>query len=390
MRRRGKGIRATLAGAVIASLTVVLPAQTAAAEPGGAPDAGPHCKPSIRILESLPGEDPYPNPWLHRTQVNDIGPAGLSVGVSHDLPAYWIGTKAFAVPLPPGTTGGRVQAVNRSGLMVGTLTTPVWTDTLAFSYRPGARSVTLLPGGHTASDVNDRGHIVGTRFDDDPGVTTGLEWAGGRIHRKLFVPPGYRLDYVTGINNAGQVIGSGFGPSVTDDNSPTSPGLLWSAGVDARPIALKPLGSLDHQYRPQDIDNSGRIVGTYVSVQEQWLDRPAVWVAPYGPASHPPRLPIAHNGTLEGISPSTNVSVGIGSQFLYPWPPPQDSPLVRAQYWTGEGPMRALPALAPNAFTTAYTVTDDDRVGGAAEDAGGDTHPVIWTCARKQAFIPAG
>lgn len=55
MRRRGKGIRATLAGAVIASLTVVLPAQTAAAEPGGAPDTGPHCKPSIRILESLPG-----------------------------------------------------------------------------------------------------------------------------------------------------------------------------------------------------------------------------------------------------------------------------------------------------------------------------------------------
>ncbi|MFJ6479362.1 MULTISPECIES: hypothetical protein [unclassified Streptomyces] len=390
MHTGNRSIRTTLAGVMLATLTVALPAHTAAAEPGGTPDAGPHCKPSLRILESLPGEDPYPNPWLHRTQVNDIGPAGLSVGVSHDLPAYWIGTKVFAVPLPAGTTGGRVEAVNRSGLMAGTLTTPDWTRTLAFSYRPGARTVTLLPGGHTASDVNDRGHIVGTRWDDDPGVTTGLEWAAGRIHRKLFVPPGYRLDYVTGINNAGQVIGSGFGPSGIDDNQPTSPGLLWSAAVDARPVALTPLGSLDHQYRPQKIDNSGRIVGTYVSPQEQWLNLPTVWVAPYGPATHAPRLPTAHNGTLEGISPSTNVSVGIGSQFLYPWPPPQDSPLVRAQYWTGEGPMRALPALVPNAFTTAYTVTDDDRVGGAAEDAGGDTHPVIWTCARKQAFIPAG
>ncbi|MCM9077929.1 hypothetical protein [Streptomyces spororaveus] len=374
---------------MLATLTVALPAHTASAESGGTPDAGPDCRPSVRILESLPGEDPYPNPWLHRTQVNDIGPAGLSVGVSHDLPAYWIGTKVFAVPLPAGATGGRVAAVNRSGLMVGTLTTATWTETLAFSYRPGARGVTLLPGGHTAADVNDRGHIVGTRYDDDPGVTTGLEWAGGRIHRKLLVPPGYRLDYVTGINNAGQVIGSGFGPSATGDDGPASPGLLWSAAVDAGPTALSPLGSLDHQYRPQDIDDSGRIAGTYLSVQEQWLNLPAVWAAPYGSVRYAPRLPAAHRGTFEGLSPNTNVSVGIASHFLYAWPPPQDHPQERAQYWTGEGPMRALPALAPNAFTTAYTVTDDDRVGGAAEDAQGDTHPVIWTCARKQAFVPA-
>ncbi|MGW6978238.1 hypothetical protein ACWGE1_02120 [Streptomyces sp. NPDC054932] len=380
----------TLAGAVLASLTLVLPAEAASADPGGAPDTGPHCRPSVRILESLPGEDPYPNPWLHRTQVNDIGSAGLSVGVSRDLPAYWIGTRVFAVPLPAGTTGGRVEAVNRSGLMVGTLTTPIWTETLAFSYRPGARRVTLLPFGHTASDVNDRGHIVGTRYDDDPGVTTGLEWAGGRIHRKLFVPPGYRLDWVTGINNAGQVIGSGFGPSAGDDGHRTSPGLLWAAGVDAGPTVLQPVGDLSHQYRPQDIDGSGRVVGTYATSSPTWQDQPAVWVAPYESVAHAPRLPAAERGTFEGISPSTNVSVGIASQFLHAWPPPPDHPQERAQYWTGEGPVRALPALAPNAFTTAYTVTDDDRVGGAAEDAAGDTHPVIWTCARKQAFVPAG
>lgn len=53
----------------------------------------------------------------------------------------------------------------------------------------------------------------------------------------------------------------------------------------------------------------------------------------------------------------------------------------------GHGPMRVLPGLAPARFTAAFAVTDDDRVGGAAQDARGQVRPVVWTCAAKQAFV---
>ncbi|MFD3806740.1 hypothetical protein ACFWSF_37110 [Streptomyces sp. NPDC058611] len=52
--------------------------------------------------------------------------------------------------------------------------------------------------------------------------------------------------------------------------------------------------------------------------------------------------------------------------------------------------MRVLPGLAPSRYTVAFAVTDDDRVGGAVQDAQGRVQPVIWTCAAKQAFVLPG
>ncbi|MDJ0381111.1 hypothetical protein [Streptomyces sp. G-G2] len=50
--------------------------------------------------------------------------------------------------------------------------------------------------------------------------------------------------------------------------------------------------------------------------------------------------------------------------------------------------MRALPRLAPTGSFAAYTVTDDDRVGGVAVDAKGVARLVIWICASKQVYPP--
>ncbi|MET9322249.1 hypothetical protein ABZX75_18960 [Streptomyces sp. NPDC003038] len=386
-RTRTIGVAVAVAGTVLASLAAAAPAHAAPEQSAGSPasGSGPGCKPSIRVLRSLPGSDTEPSPWTHRTQVNGIGPLGLSVGVSHGRPAYWLGAGVHAVPLPTGATGGSVEAVNRHGLMVGTVTTP--TGRKAFGYRPGARAVSLLPGGQTATAVNDRGHIVGTRYDADTGRTIGLEWSGGTLRRELPLPAGFHLGEVTGINEAGHVIGHGSGPSEDpEDSYGINPGLLWSADAAAAPATLQPAGGAYEYYKPQAIDDSGRIVGLHWNSRAM-EDTAIAWSAPYGSATPAPWMAGRTSGTFEDISPSTRVSVGIAHDSPYTHPPGQPPP-VQAQYWSGSGPVRALPRLAPGGFSAAYAVTDDDQVGGVAVDAGGVVRPVIWTCASRQAYVP--
>ncbi|MFF5445676.1 hypothetical protein [Streptomyces sp. NPDC012888] len=368
---------AAAAGAVLASLALAAPAHA----------AGPAaCKPAIRVLKALPGADPAePSPWIEDNQVNGIGPLGLAVGVSHGKPAYWLGTTVFPVPLPAGYTGGRVEAVNRWGLMAGTLTGPG--GSRAFAYRPWMPAVTLLPGGEQAADVNDKGRIVGQRHQ--PGVgAIGVEWSGGAVRRELALPPGFRLEGVTGINDAGQIVGHGDGPSPDpEDPYGISPGLLWPAEAGSLPTQLKPLGGNYESYRPEAVDSAGRVVGVFWNSRAM-VDHATRWTPPYEDAHSVAHLAGRTSGSFEDISPTTNVSVGTASDSLYEYPPDEPPP-VQAQYWPGSGPMKALPRLAPTGFSAAFTVTDKDQVGGVAVDAGGTERPVIWTCAAAQAYLPA-
>ncbi|MFF3016881.1 hypothetical protein [Streptomyces sp. NPDC057939] len=382
MGSTGRTIGAGTAGMLLAALALVSPAH---ADPGATADAAPDgaaaCRPALRVLDSLPGEGEG-NPWLHTDQVNGIGPAGLSVGVSRGKPAYWLGTAVRAVPLPAGATGGSVEAVNRLGLMVGTFSTP--TGPKAFAHRPGARAVTVLPGGQYATAVNDRGHVVGHRRDPSTGTSTGLEWSDGALRRELPVPPGFRLDEVTGINNAGRITGHGSGPTGNDEDPyDMNPGLLWSADIAAAPTLLRPVGGNYEYYRPQAIDESGRIVGHrwYTRAME---DDPLVWSAPYTEPTYAPRLAGSTSGTFEDISPRTGVAVGLATTYN----PPEDT-VVRAQYRSGNGPMRALRGLTATGYAAAHAVGDDDRVGGVALDTGNVARPVVWTCAGRQAYEPA-
>ncbi|MGW7347869.1 hypothetical protein [Streptomyces sp. NPDC054854] len=380
MGNTGRAVGAGVAGALLVSLALAAPVRADSGGTAAAPDTAASCAPALRVLKSLvgPGDG---NPWLHTDQVNGIGPLGLSVGVSHDKPAYWLGTAVHAVPLPAGATGGSVEAVNRLGLMVGTLTGPGGRK--AFGYRPGAKAVTLLPGGQYATAVNDRGHVVGHRHDPSTGTSAGLEWSGGAVRRELPVPTGFRLDEVTGINNAGQITGHGSGPTGNDEDPyDMNPGLLWSADTAAAPTLLQPVGGNYEYYRPQTIDESGRVVGHH------WYSRamqetPLLWPAPYAEPSYVPLPAGSTSGTFEDISPRTRVSVGAATTYN----PPEDT-VVRAQYWTGGGPMRVLPGLTPTGHSAAYAVGDDDRVGGVALDAAGVAHPVVWTCAGRQAYEP--
>ncbi|CAM5352743.1 hypothetical protein SAVIM338S_01238 [Streptomyces avidinii] len=375
-----------MVGSLLTAFVAAAPAHAAAA------GSAPRCAPTLQVLETLPAtDDPYPSPWVRRTQVSAIapGPSRLAVGMSGMRPVYWIGTRVFPVPLPAGSSSGRVTAVNRSGLMVGQVTTPG--GSRAFSYRHGAGAVTLLPGGDSASGVNDRGVIVGQVWDQAQNRITGLEWSAAGVRRELPPPAGYRLHALSGINNAGRATGYGQARErLPDARSWITPGMYWPSDPAAAPVVLGPADDTGDRYTTRGIDDSGRIAGYQALEAGDRNEVPVLWKSPGGPPVYAPWAPGSTGGTFEAISPNTSVAVGLASDFHYPSPPPPDAPVARAQYWPGHGPMRVLPGLAPAAFTAAFAVTDDDRVGGAAQDARGQVRPVIWTCAAKQAFVLPG
>ncbi|MFJ7591179.1 hypothetical protein ACIQZO_28150 [Streptomyces sp. NPDC097617] len=371
-----------MAGSILAGLGVAAPAQAA---PGGA--AAP-CKPSLQVLQTLPAtDDPHPSPWVRRTQVSAIAPGSsrLAVGMSGMKAAYWIGDRVYAVPVPAGSGTGRVVDVNRSGLMVGQVSTPEGSK--AFSYRHGESAITVLPGGDEASGVNDRGVIVGSLWDAALNRTIGLEWSGGRLRRELPPPAGYRFHTASGLNNAGQVSGDGQAQDpLPGSRFLVTPGLYWPAYPATAPSVLRPVDDTGDGYHTRGIDESGRIVGYRWRETGGAAEFAVLWNRPDGDPVYAPWAPGAIGGTFDAISPNTGVAVGL-AEFTYAAPRPPDSPQARAQYWTGSGPMRVLPGLAPSRFTAAFAVTDDDRVGGAALDAQNRVRPVIWTCASRQAFV---
>ncbi|MEU8685886.1 hypothetical protein [Streptomyces sp. NPDC048611] len=376
MRRRIRAAAAVCATAFLTPLLTASPAAAASVRPADGARKPADCRPALQVLASLPGSG--------GSEVKGLGPKDLAVGASRGLPAYWTGTRVHRVPLPAGFTGGTVAAVNAKGLMVGSLRGEG--KTAAFSFRAGARMVTLLPEGAHAADVNDQGLIVGDAVKS--GRLVGLVWDGARIHRRLAPPAGYSLTSVTALNNAGQIAGSG--EAVKDEES-WSAGLVWPAKSGAPAVPLQrfwPAGVPYDFWYPRDIDRAGRIVGTHDYTRLDTLT-PTQWLPPYTVETQPGLLGERTSGTFQAISPTTNVSVGtaLDSHMVGPFPP-ETAPPPQAQIWPGTGPLLALPRLSPEGASEAHAVSDDQRVGGSAADARSTPRAVIWTCALRQAYRP--
>lgn len=356
---------------IVAALTSVM---SLATQP---PAAAANCAhPKLKVLNRLDSQ-PYNN-----GAVLALGRGTISAGSSGGLPAYWIGKDPVRVPFPPGYTTGTVNTINKHGLMAGTVSSTAAGTDVAFSYRIGAARAEILPGGSYAANVNDNGDIVGGNVMVNP--YTAYVWHGGAVKRQLTVPAQYELIAVSGINNDGTIVGDGayYEPGATNE---AVVGLVWPADPNAPAFHLLPYDNSPDTgvtILPEDIDNNGRIIGQkqdYVVSEAYEM----YWDAPYtSPGTQLAGLPGYHNeGYLNATSPSSGLVVGEAPDIFH-----GNDPVGTAEIWTGTGPIRALPRLAPNQRTSANAAADNGNVGGWAADAHGTSQPVIWTCAAQQAL----
>ncbi|MEU3312339.1 hypothetical protein ACFYZT_31775 [Streptomyces sp. NPDC001591] len=367
----------TRRAAAAATAALVLAGIVTAAGPATAAST---CTPRIQVLGSL-GTGGYEVGSRQHEGVLALGAGDLTAGISGGKPVYWTGTRLHKVPMPDAALGGAVLAVNKAGLMVGTVHGP---DGYLFTYRAGDAAITRLPESDWLSDdadVNDAGHVVSRNR-----TGLGIVWKDGRKVRDLPLPadaaPGTRVDLVTGINDKGDVLGMAREDYEDPETGARLEGtypVLWPAGGGP----AQALARTANESHVQDLDESGRIVGyDWNGMGYRYL--PATWTPPYtGPAGSPGVLSTHPYGTLEAISPTTGLSVGTAK-----FHPDEQTLPDQAQLWPGTGPVLALPRLAPDRASAASSAADDGRVGGAAVNAAGTLKPVIWTCATKQAYLP--
>lgn len=381
-RTRTRAVTSAAAAAAVLAGLITAAAPAAAADPA--------CTPGITVLPSLTGGP--------AGSVRAFGPDGLAAGSSAGLPAYWTADGAVhAVPMPEGFQEGTVTAVNGKGLMAGTVrSTAQGYPRAVFTYQLGAASVQLITATSVHSggaDVNDAGRVVAM----DDGVAK--EWVNGTVVRELPVPadahPSTVISSVSGINKRGDVVGTAHTSYWDQDNdqnvSKTFP-VVWPAGD--YPTASLPVwndGDWNLGTHPTGIDDKGRVVGYEKLSYRDWQERkPAAWKRPYDALPVSPGLvPGYQHLTLDAISPTTNATVGAAMTFVDGYPNH-----IRAAYWPGTGPAKALPHPAgatPDDRSEAFAVADDDRVGGSywAWDGVG-SGAVIWTCASGQAYTPQG
>jgi VCBS repeat-containing protein/probable HAF family extracellular repeat protein len=141
----------------------------------------------------------------------DVNDAGKIVGYSYPIGAFITGPDGVGV----GTLGtGWAYAVNNSDQVTGS-TGAFDPDSHLFRYTPGVGVVDLgsLPGGETVGlDINAAGQIVGKGKAGD-GVDHAIYWddADGLVDLNHLIAPesGWFLQSATGLNDQGQIVGSG-------------------------------------------------------------------------------------------------------------------------------------------------------------------------------------
>lgn len=374
-------------GMSICASAALLTGLVTAAGPATAAGAAAKCTPKLQVLGSL---KPLTQASMPSEGVRALGKGNLSVGASVGKPAYWTGTTVHAVPLPGAQDTGELLGVAGDGLMLGRLIEsgdPTYSH--LFTYRAGDKAITRLPDGKnwdSGVGINDAGVIVGGRR----GTPLVRMWQAGAVLRDLTVPqeegPGSFIEHVGGINARGDVVATVDQDYEREDGTRTvrSFPVLWPGdGSPAKILAAVPYsGGLRYSW-VEGIASDGRVVGSdWYGPGYDW--KPWVWNPPHTePGSSPGLLRTHPYASFEGISPTTNVTVGVAR--FHP-----DSPTLpdQAVLWKGSGDVLALPRLAANKETSAAAVSDDDRVGGAAVNASGKTRAVVWTCASKQAYLP--
>lgn len=298
--------------------------------------------------------------------------AGAAVGSANGLPVYWKAGVVKKVPLPTGYTKGKVAAVNHFGLMVGTVSGPS-KPARAFRYWADSSAIQLYASGSVATDVNNAGRAVG--YDSSAGYEYG---PGNTVRRTLALPVGYSLSAVTGISDAGQIVGYGW--RSTDAGFHYS-AITWTSSTSSVGTELQPYYEEDTYTEPRafSIDNLNRIVGEEFS--SRLLSGPgAYWSSPTA-NEQAVGSPVLSGAVFTAISQTNKIIVGYAYGSTYDYAP--KLPPDQAVLWRTTGAVKTLPPLVSGQSARALAADNDGRAGGSAANASGVNQPVVWNCAYK-------
>lgn len=161
---------------------------------------------------------PIPGIGLQPSYAKDVNEDGIVLGSVHEqgLVRAWIhdsntGSTSF-VPRPPGTTHCMPYSINDRGDIVGQIRGP--SEYVPFVFADGVTTLLDSSFGYV-SDINNYRQIAGARFVPYEGYFAAIWEAGSIIDLSSAIddPLQWRLDYARGINDAGQVIATGYATS---------------------------------------------------------------------------------------------------------------------------------------------------------------------------------
>ena len=155
--------------------------------------------------------------WDRTAQVHDLGIAGFGHGINnlgHVVGQTAGGGEARAFVWRNGSVTdlgtGVATHINDAGLIVGYapgIIPVVWNNGVRSNLRALGGGRTAY--GHLVNGINNKGDLVGHAPAPNPGVfTIAVLWRGGRVVN-LGHYPGGTNSYATGINDQGQIVGSG-------------------------------------------------------------------------------------------------------------------------------------------------------------------------------------
>jgi uncharacterized membrane protein len=297
--------------------------------------------------------------------------------------------------------GVGVRSINNHGTIVGAISTVFASPSVPFLWTP-ARGIEFFLGDSPgqATDINDKGAIVGFLVDPSGNVLSGFLWTrlNGVVHLGSFLP--------AAINNRGQVAGDCF--EVLGHPRPC----LWEGGV------VTELGNGALSGSAFDINARGDIAGQCASCGEG-LDSAFVWSRRTGVAPLPSTrggadaiaaaMAINHSGEVVGFE-----TEAVATAVLTPvrWTPageihtfPQFQGTFVAINARGLAVGRHLVQIAANQFawhgfaTTrdGYVLTLGPGIPVAVNDRGailgtteieGVSHVVVWLVGPGKRFEP--
>jgi probable HAF family extracellular repeat protein len=197
-----------------------------------------------------------------------------------------------------GSNFSFATAINASGQVVGYDNSTLDTFPLPFiwSASGGLQAIVTPPlgnpiAGGVPAGINASGEVAGTSYDSH-----GFVWTSAAGDQNIGTLPGYSAyTPVGGINDSGQVVGSGYA------STPTGPrnAFLWTASS-----GMQNLGTLGGtQSYARAINNAGQVVGD--STTAAGADHAFLWTSGGG---------MQDLGTLPGET--ANVAYAINSQGL--------------------------------------------------------------------------